>query len=162
MSYLRGVLPPGRVDARVALRWALEADRERLFAWHVQGYQDHITRIWGWDADWQRRDFARLFARVRPLVVTVDDRDAGYLQVMRRAGGLHLVNIVLAPEARGIGVGGALLAHLQARARALGCPVTLRVFRTNARAEAFYARHGFRRTGEGQTHAEMGWSPDAG
>ena len=157
LTRLRPALGAGRVDAGLSLRRARRDDCPGLFAWYAAAYRDHIDAIWGWDDGWQRRDFGRLFERVRPLVVVDGARDVGYLQVLWRAGALHLANIVLVAEARGAGRGGRLLGHLQARAGRLDRAVTLRVFRTNARAEAFYARHGFRRSGQSDTHVEMRW-----
>lgn len=150
------------MDAGLSLRRARRDECQRLFTWYVAAYRDHIDTIWGWNDAWQRRDFGCLFERVRPLVVVDAARDVGYLQVLWRAGALHLANIVLVAEARGSGRGGRVLGHLQARAERLERAVTLRVFRTNARAGAFYARHGFWRSGQSDTHVEMRWRAAGG
>lgn len=52
---------------------------------------------------------------------------------------------VVVPEHRGAGLGGRLLEHAVAEARAADCKrVTLLTDRDNAGARCFYARHGFR------------------
>ena len=56
--------------------------------------------------------------------------------------------MLLAPDARGRGLGPALLQEVVARARAAGCPrLLLAVLQENPRARAFWERQGFRPTG---------------
>jgi GNAT superfamily N-acetyltransferase len=55
-----------------------------------------------------------------------------------------LEDVVVAPQARRAGIGSQLLQAAIANARASGCRrITLLTDRTNAAAQAFYARHGF-------------------
>jgi GNAT superfamily N-acetyltransferase len=55
-----------------------------------------------------------------------------------------LEDMVVAPEARGRGIGGALVDAALAQARAAGCRrVTLLTDADNADAHRFYRRHGF-------------------
>lgn len=57
---------------------------------------------------------------------------------------LLLEDMVVAPSARGDGVGGALLQAAIAFAREQGCPrITLLTDTVNVDAQRFYARHGF-------------------
>ncbi len=57
---------------------------------------------------------------------------------------LNLHDLAVLPSARGGGVGRALLAAVEARARALGCcKVSLEVREDNARARRLYAHAGF-------------------
>lgn len=50
-----------------------------------------------------------------------------------------------------------LIRYLQSTAERQGRAVTLKVFRSNPRARAFYERHGFEATGETRMHIEMRW-----
>lgn len=60
----------------------------------------------------------------------------------------YLGLMVFAPDARGIGLGQTLLAHVETLARARGCPsLFLAVLEENPKARAFWERHGFRPTG---------------
>jgi hypothetical protein len=62
-----------------------------------------------------------------------------------------LTRIAVTPGAQGRGIADALMGHAIDRARALGAHrLTLDVHILNARARAFYARHGFRRIGAGE------------
>ena len=150
-------LVAGAVDETLSLRVADALDRPILYRWHVEAYRAYIEQLWSWDEDWQRRDFGKLFAALPPLVVMRHGMGVGYIQTQARDGALHLANIVLRPNARGQGVGAVLIRYLQSTAERQGRAVTLKVFRSNPRARAFYERHGFEATGETRMHIEMRW-----
>src|SRR5688572_15663950 len=58
---------------------------------------------------------------------------------------LNIHDIAVSPQARGKGVGAALLTFLEADAKALGCcKITMEVRSDNARAQALYQRIGYR------------------
>ena len=75
-------------------------------------------------------------------VVELDGAPAGRLVVDRTGGRLHLVEIGLRPQARGRGVGTALLDALIVESTATGTTLTLRVEPENP-ARRLYARLGF-------------------
>ena len=153
-------LSAGAVGDRLWLRVADAIDKPILFRWQVEAYRAHIEALWGWDARWQERDFNKLFAALPPLVIMQRGADAvGYIQSQRRAQSLHLANIVLRAEMRGQGIGTRMLGHLQSRASADGIAVTLKVFRSNKRALAFYRGLGFEETSRSNTHFELRWLP---
>jgi len=61
----------------------------------------------------------------------------------------YLRLLLVAPGSRSRGVGAALLGRIERVARDRGCRhVVLLVTRTNRRARAFYARHGYRHVGD--------------
>jgi len=98
------------------------------------------------------------FAHVVPAraEVWLAEDPAGALLGFIAFGRGELEHLYVAPHARGGGVGGALLAHAQAR----GEPLELWVFRRNEAARAFYARHGFRAVGETDGHGNEEREPD--
>lgn len=57
---------------------------------------------------------------------------------------VQLVKLYLRPHARGRGIGALILASLCRSAAVRSQPLRLRVLAVNIRAQAFYARHGFR------------------
>ena len=154
-------LEPGPVDDRLWLRAADALDKPILYRWQVAAYREHIETLWGWDAEWQARDFDKLFAALGPLVIMQRDAGercaAGYIQTQRRPRSLHLANIVLRADKRGQGIGMRVLRHLQSQAAARDMAVTLKVFCSNTRALAFYRRLNFQETGRTKTHVEMRW-----
>jgi len=71
----------------------------------------------------------------------------------------RLVELALLPALRGQGLGAALLAALQARARAQGASIGLAVLRTNLAAVRLYERAGFRFAGGNELQHQMVWQP---
>lgn len=93
-------------------------------------------------------DFTALVAR-GCVDVAVDDggRLLGYVVAWREVDHVHLSNVAVAPEVQGGGVGRALIAHVEAMARAAGF-TTVRLY-TNAKMtenQTLYPRLGYRET----------------
>ncbi|MEM7613494.1 MAG: GNAT family N-acetyltransferase [Pseudomonadota bacterium] len=88
--------------------------------------------------------YGRLGGLWRGLALTVLERNVA-------AGTLLMDGIMVGKDARGQGVGTALLDAIKAKARTLGCTsVRLDVIDTNPRARALYERQGF--VAEGSTN----------
>jgi ribosomal protein S18 acetylase RimI-like enzyme len=87
------------------------------------------------------RDFADAIDRIA-LAAEPSARPIGRLLVATRRDAIHLVDIALVPEARGRGVGTALLGELLENARRQGLPVRLQV-RPGNPAFHLYSRLGF-------------------
>lgn len=88
------------------------------------------------------------------------DADAAAGECSEAQTGEHLVvDIALFPQARGRGIGGALMRAAQARAAAEGCGMRLHVMTTNPAAQRLYERLGFVLVPEGgtPTHRLMRW-----
>lgn len=139
------------------LRAANTEDLALLFAIHRSVFRSHIETIWGWDEDWQLQNFASECATAATCVIEVDDRIAGYLQVLDRGSPIYVQNIAIAPAFQGKGVGTMILKGLQSKAAARKLPIHLGVFRTNTPAQRLYERLGFRKIGETPTHIQMAW-----
>lgn len=74
----------------------------------------------------------------------VEGARVGFAQCEISDGEYKLDRLYVLPEAQRRGVGGALIAHVAARARELGFPaVVLRVNKRNERAVNAYRKHGF-------------------
>ena len=83
----------------------------------------------------------------------------GRLYLERRRTRLHIVDIALMPDVRGHGLGTAILAALQAAARAQGKGVGIMVETFNP-ALRLYRRLGFTRVADHEVYWEMEWMPD--
>jgi ribosomal protein S18 acetylase RimI-like enzyme len=127
---------------------------------HEEVFRPHIEQIWGWDEEWQRINFASEFESTVTSVIEIDGRVGGYIQVRDEKHRLYLQNIALIPDFQSKGIGGELVAELQARARVRGIPLELAVFRTNISAQRFYARCGFRTAAESEAFVEMSWNDE--
>jgi predicted acetyltransferase len=127
----------------IAFRRATEDDLERLVTIHTSAFPDPRS------FEARERNFTKnRFGALHDLRVAVRDGEivahaflfafeVGFGGARVRAGGIASVGV--APEARGSGVGAALLAHLHDEANARGDALTiLFAFR-----QGFYARHGY-------------------
>ncbi|MEJ2384708.1 MAG: ribosomal protein S18-alanine N-acetyltransferase [Xanthomonadales bacterium] len=79
----------------------------------------------------------------------VDGAVLGYCVLSHAAGETHLLNLCVAPDAQGQGLGATLLGHaLRRSARQGSAEVFLEVRPSNGAAIALYRRYGFRPVGE--------------
>lgn len=99
---------------------------------------------------WSRGNFAdALAAGNSAWVVREDGMLLGYCVVMMAPDDAHLLNISVASQAQGQGVGRGLLAWVDAQAAAHGVPsVLLEVRVSNERALRIYEKAGYRRIGQ--------------
>lgn len=140
------------------LRPAEERDREFLYQVKKQSNFGYISDLWGWDEDFQRREFARDFQQIREFsVITVDGADAGFLQLQSGSDFLNVAEIHLLHPFQGQGIGSAVLRDVQADAE--GLPVLIGCFRANKRAYQLYQQLGFAPITENDTHFILIYNP---
>ncbi|WDR35083.1 GNAT family N-acetyltransferase [Pseudomonas serboccidentalis] len=142
----------------MTVRPATDSDRTTLFNLHRAVFYDHIEKIWGWEENWQRSNFAAEFACTVTSVIEFNGQMVGYVQVLDKEDRIHVQNIAVSPKFQGKGIGTRILKELQLQASARHVPLQLGVFRTNALARKLYESLGFRQTGETTTHIEMAWT----
>ena len=145
-----------RVDIREALAGAdLEAVRDlcRAFLdWLYERYPDHREAL---EAYYNPTDFARLLAELPVrhgppegtiLLARLDGRAAGCAMLDRQADGVaEMHRLFVTADARGAGVGVALVESLMARARDLSyARMRLDTGPLHHEAQALYRRLGFR------------------
>lgn len=107
---------------------------------------------WQGDGDLEERWRGRLaIPGSHNVVVRLDGRAVGMASGVPTSapGTVELISMWVAPEARGRGVGDALMQEIERWARSVGASVLrLSVADDNTAAAALYERHGFRFTGE--------------
>jgi ribosomal protein S18 acetylase RimI-like enzyme len=91
-------------------------------------------------------------------IIAIEGADAGWLAVARTEDSIHLVDIVLLSEHRGVGVGTAILEALCQESHQSRKPVRLHVMVSN-RAARLYERLGFRDVHSDEVNREMEWLP---
>jgi [ribosomal protein S18]-alanine N-acetyltransferase len=98
---------------------------------------------------WSRGNFIdSLAAGYHAALLLDDDTLLGYYVAMAGVDELHLLNLTVAPEHQGQGLGHTLMDAVEALAQRLALPrVLLEVRPSNARARALYARRGFAEIG---------------
>jgi ribosomal protein S18 acetylase RimI-like enzyme len=132
-------------------------DYEALFRLHVASMRDYVAATYGWNDQVQESMFRDHWARDRPGLRVLLDRDeivAAY-RVDRRAFEIYLGSIEVAPPHQGKGIGTAVIRALLAEARAARKRLVLHVMKANPRALALYVRLGFTTVDESTTHYRM-------
>jgi RimJ/RimL family protein N-acetyltransferase len=176
-----GRLSPRLRTLRISLRPMTDADQPLLAALYGSFRAYEMARM-TW-TDLQKQAFVAEQFRLQHQHFTTHFPDCDFWIVERappgRLGGAadpigrlyadrsravwRVVDLGLFPTARGCGVGGALLAWLQAGVRAAGAQgCDLHVMIANPRAQALYARLGFEVAGETGGYRHMIWRPDRG
>jgi ribosomal protein S18 acetylase RimI-like enzyme len=108
--------------------------------------------------DAQHQFYQDQFPQASFEVVLRGGQPVGRLYVDRRTDEIRIIDIALLPEARGDGIGGALLTEIIAEASAANLPIRIYVERAN-RALSLYQRLRFSTVGENELYFLMEWSP---
>lgn len=97
--------------------------------------------------DMQHRHYATSYANAQFLVLCEDETVIGRISVAEDETALRLLDILLHPQRRGLGIGGALIGALQEQADGRAAAVVLHVDKANP-AQKLYQRLGFRLVGD--------------
>ncbi len=111
--------------------------------------------------DLQARSYRENYPGVQFLVVEREGVPVGRLYVQARAGEVILMDITLAPQERGRGLGTLLVRWVMRLAGERGASVSLHVETFNP-ARALYARLGFVPEGTDGVYLPMRWRPTGG
>jgi ribosomal protein S18 acetylase RimI-like enzyme len=110
----------------------------------------------------QRSHYAATHPKAAEQIVLLATRPVGRLWVDRSGDPWRLLDISLMQDARGAGIGTALLRDLLAEAEGADIGVALEVAGTNVGALRLYERLGFRRISEDGVYVSMERSPGGG
>ena len=133
-------MPSSRLRANVRLRPMSRADLDAVLAIELRAFKQ----------PWSRQFFEKeLSASQAGCTVAVDDEMlVGYSVRWRIADEIHLLNVAVHPEQRGVGVGRCLVEAVVAEGRATGGRVAyLEVRAGNVAARRLYRDLGFRDLG---------------
>ena len=135
------------------IRIATPDDRNLIYTLKAESVRPYVEKIWGWDEDYQRKDFDREFSHMEQFnVIEVDSKFAGFVQYYFEYPYFEVVEIHLLPEYRGKGIGSQILRYLQKACIAQDRKIRIGCFKENHRAKALYQKLGFMQTEETDTH----------
>lgn len=133
--------------SNLRLRPATLDDLELTYAITEDAMRAYIEQTWGdWNTDEQQRKHLANFTPETHRIILADDAVAGFVAIETFPTYTWLVKLYLFKEYRGRGIGSKILQDLLDDARTQGKRVTLQVLSVNKRAQALYARHGFKIT----------------
>jgi ribosomal protein S18 acetylase RimI-like enzyme len=110
---------------------------------YIKAMRPLIELIAPWDELERKAALRRSFKAADVVIIELDGRDIGWMQVSERDTDYNLAQIQLMDSHCGRGIGTKLICELLERARLEGKTVSLSVVRTN-RAIGLYERLGFR------------------
>ena len=143
----------------MAIRQATVTDREFLYELHCRTMRPVIDMTWGWDDEWQAKDFERRCATYDVFVIERDGHPIGGLMLETMADSIYVHEIQVLPEYQEQGVGTAVMKQIIEQASKRGLGVTLSVVAANPRAKDLYARLGFTVTAFESPFFRMRYSP---
>ena len=162
-------LPAALASQGYALRPETEADIPFLLRLYASTREEELAPI-PWSAEQKQAFLEMQFAAQRRHyysyipdcafdIIEKNGAPAGRLYLEARRTQLYVVDIALMPEHRGQGLGGAIMAALQARAAAQGKGVGIMVEKFNP-ALRLYRRLGFVEVADREVYLEMEWLPE--
>jgi GNAT superfamily N-acetyltransferase len=164
--------PPLRAAAAlgVSYRVSTEEDLPLLFRVYASTRLEEVAAT-GWpaemqqqflahQADAQHRHYRRHYPDAEWLVIERGGEAIGRLYLEQWSDQFRLIDIALLPEARGAGIGSAILADLFEMCRAAGKALSIHVERNNP-AMQLYLRLGFAKVDEHGVYDLMEWRPES-
>ena len=141
----------------LTLRQATPTDSDFAYCTRRAAFREYVEKAGGWDEARERQNHERRFAAQEFRIISLAGVDVGFTAMAFGPDCVHLYQIFILPEHQREGIGGACMLLILDEARRKRLPVRLRVYKVNARARAFYERHGFVCTGEDDVHHLMEW-----
>lgn len=142
------------------LRAARPDDRALIFHLKEESVRPYVEEIWGWDEDYQQRDFDRDFSAIGQFqVIQVNGKFAGFLQASFVGPCYEIAELHLLAAYRGKGIGSDILRRLQEVCTAQNRRIRLGCFKKNHRAKALYEMLGFSQVAETETHVLLEYPP---
>jgi ribosomal protein S18 acetylase RimI-like enzyme len=148
-----------RPHVNYRLRPAGANDREFLFALHCETMRSVIEQTWGWDEEWQRRDFEQRFGTYAASVIEVDRQAVGGLLLQTTLTAVDIIELQILPAHQGKGTGTSVLERVIGDAAHRSLAITLSVVPANPRAKRLYERLGFEVTGVDEPFIRMRYRP---
>jgi ribosomal protein S18 acetylase RimI-like enzyme len=162
-------MPPPLVAGRsLSIGYRPAADADLLFLFDVYagtraeeleatGWPEELRRIFlRQQFDAQHHHYRAHYPDAEWLVVSQHGRDVGRLYLEEWPSQYRIIDIALLPEARGQGIGGAILADVLAMAAAVGKAVSIHVEKNNP-ALSLYRRLGFATAEDKGVYDLMEW-----
>jgi ribosomal protein S18 acetylase RimI-like enzyme len=138
----------------IGLRSTSSADSEFVYQTKKAALGKYIAETWGWEEQYQRQYHTKDFHPSAIQIVTLEDKDVGWVVVTRSDDQIQISELYILPEYQRRRIGSHLVSKLLEEAREKHIPVKLGVLKVNP-ARHFYEKLGFGVVGETETHYQM-------
>ena len=136
---------------QISLRPVKPEDFEFLWRLHNAALKKYVEETWGWDEEFQRKNFEANFKIEDGEIIVFQGEDVGFWWKIEKENEILLASIRLLPEFQNKGIGTKLIKEL---IETSDKPVRLHVLKVNP-ARRLYERLGFEITDEADTHFVM-------
>lgn len=122
------------------------AQHDEIYIWQIfqQAMRDLIEKVWGWDEQWQIRNFKEQWQKSDTSLILYHDRRVGYVQTEPGSEYTFINMLVLEAGYRSRGLGPKIIGAVERKAH--GLPIKLKCLIANEAAYRFYLRNGFQLT----------------
>ena len=142
------------------LRKATTTDHDLIYGLKKESIYAYVEEIWGWDEDYQVKDFNKDFQNIEQFqVIESDGCFIGFVQLYIHDKYVELVEIHLVSEKRGNGIGSTIIKSIINDAINTGRTVRLGCFKKNFDANSLYVHIGFKQVSETDTHYILEYNP---
>lgn len=156
------------LPTHISLRPEEPGDEPSLFRLYASTRADELA-LTGWDDtacerflrmqfQAQRAGYREMFPHAQFAIILSEGSPVGRVVIDRPEDEIRIVDLVIAPEYRGRGIGGALMSSIMAEAATSSTPLRLKVI-TGTPAQRWYERLGFSLVEDGDVYLEMERSP---
>ena len=138
-------------------------ETHREFSYQVKkaAMGGYITRIWGWDEEFQKKIHSHDWQQKRAQIILYNNKPIGTIRTVSNEDSLEIEQFYILPEYQNKGIGSYLLKDILDDADKAGLPAKLAVLKINP-AISLYRRHGFETTSTNECQYLMERKPGAG
>lgn len=141
------------------LRNISEKDKDFIYNVKKSSIMKYVEKIWGWDEEYQIKDFESDFILENFKIISAEGKDIGFIQVVEDPLYISIIEIHIIPNYQGCGIGISILKRIIEQASNKMKPVRIGCFKDNTGAKRLYERLGFRVVNITDTHYEMCYEP---
>lgn len=134
------------------LRKATIEDYDFIYGVKKRTLRSHIEKIWGWDEEYQKKDFSESFIPSRNNIILLNNVNIGVLEVTEENKIIYISELEILPEFQGKGIGSEILKNVLNYGKRKGKKVQIGCFKINEGAKSLYLRLGFKIVDETETH----------
>lgn len=142
------------------LRNTIEKDKSFIYDIKKSSIYDYVQKIWGWNEEYQIKNFESDFILEDFKIISVKDKDVGFIQVIEEPLNTNIIEIHITPEYQGYGIGSEIINSIKEKSVSNNKTITIGSFIDNYRAKKLYERLGFKVMRVTDTYYEMKYKLD--
>jgi ribosomal protein S18 acetylase RimI-like enzyme len=140
---------------KYCLRNITEHDKDFIYNLKKSSIYEFVQRIWGWDEEYQIKDFEADFNLEDFKIIVIEDKYVGFVQTNENQSNINIAEIHIVPLYQSNGIGSSIIKNIISQADNEDKTVTLGCFIENTGAKHLYEKLGFRVIKTTDTHYIM-------